>query len=238
MAARRRSRVTGLVVLLVVVALLALGLFFADRYAEQRAEREAAGQLQAQLGTATPPAVDVEGWPFLTQAVGQRLPRVHVVADDLGADGSTTVPVQHADLVLTDVTTPDWYRTLEASRVEGTARLDYGALSGLAGAPLTAAGGGRVRLERKTSVFGADVTATVTGLPQLDVDAQTLTLTDPTVDLAGVTLPQSASDALLRAVVQPIPVTGLPLGLTVTSIAAGDDAVDVGLLGRDVELRR
>ncbi|GAA1822555.1 DUF2993 domain-containing protein [Microlunatus capsulatus] len=237
-ARRRRSPLTGFVVLGVVAVLVALGLVLGDRYVEQRVEREAAAQLQAELGSPAPPAVDVEGWPFLTQVVAQRLPRVHVVADDLGADGGTAVPVAHADLLLTDVTTPDWFRTLEAARVEGTARLDYDALGALAGVPLAPAGGGRVQLERTTSLFGAEVKATVTGLPRLDPDAQTLTLTDPTIDVAGVTLPQTAADALLRAVVQPIPVRGLPLGLRVISVTAGDDAVDVGLLGEDVELSR
>lgn len=239
MVTRRRSPVTGFVVLGVVAVLVALGLFLADRFVEQRVERESAAQLQGELGTPAPPAVDVQGWPFLTQAAGQRLPRVHVVADDLGAEGDTgVVPVAHADLLLTDVSTPDWWATLEAARIEGTARLDYAALGTLAGTPVTSAGGDRVRLERTTSLFGADVAATVTGRLDLDVAAQTITLADPSIEVAGVTLPETAADALLRAVAPPIAITGLPLDLTVTSVTAGAEAVDVALLGEDVALRR
>lgn len=235
MAVRRRSSATGVVVVLVVVVLAAL-VVLGDRYVERRVERETARQLTADLGTPVAPAVDIRGWPFLVQVAARRLPQVHVVADDLGADGRSGVRVAHADLVLTDVTTPDWFVTREAARVEGTARLDYDALSALAGAPLTPAGGGRVRLERQTTLFGAEVTATVTALPRLDVDAQALTLDDADVAIGGVSLPRAAGDALLRAVARPVPVTGLPLGLRLTSVSAGDEAVDVGLFGEDVEL--
>jgi hypothetical protein len=237
MAARRRRSPVVVLVVLVLLAVAVPGLLLGDRYAEQRVEREAAGQLQDELGSATAPAVDLQG-PFLPQAASRRMSRVHVVADDLGADGSTAVPVAHADLVLTDVTTADWYRSLTAARVEGSARLDYPGLAALAGASLAPAGGGRVRLERTTSLFGAELTATVTGRPQLDLEAQSLTLVEPTVDVAGVPLPGSAADALLGAVGQPIPVRGLPLGLKVTSVDAGEDGVDVGLLGEDVALSR
>lgn len=234
----RRSPVTGFVVALVVAVLVATGLFFADRYAEHRAEREAAGQLQTELGTPAAPSVDVEGWPFLTQVVGQRLRRVHVVADDLGTGGGGTVPVAHADLVLTDVSTPDWWQTMEAARVEGTARLGYDALTALAGVPLIGVGGGRVQVERTTTFFGADVVARVTGTLQLDVAAQEVSLGDPQIRIGDVRLPEVTADALLRTVLQPVRLTGLPLGLSVTALTAGDDAVEVGLLGKDVELSR
>ena len=234
---RRRAPVVG-VVLAVVVAALLVAFFVGDRYAERRVEREAATRLQAELGTPDPPAVDVQGWPFLVRAGARSFPQVHVVADDLGLAGGTTLPVQHADLVLTDVTTDDWYRTLRAGHAEGTARLDYRTLSDVAGSPLTAAGGGRVQLERSTSLLGTGVTATVTGTPQLDVGAQTLTLADPQIRVGSVEIPAVTADALLSTLVRPVPLRDLPLGLSVTSVTAGDDAVDVGLVGDDVELTR
>ena len=122
-----------------VAVLVVLGLVLGDRYAEQRVEREAAAQLQDELGTPAPPAVDVEGWPFLTQAVGQRLPRVHVVADDLTAQSDTgRRPSAHADLILTRrhdhrTGTRRWRRAASRAR----ARVDYDALAVLAGLPLT-----------------------------------------------------------------------------------------------------
>ena len=44
------------------------------------------------------------------------------------------------------------------------------------------------------------------------------------VSVANVTLPDFTAKALLRALLKPIPVSGLPLGLKLTSITAMDDA--------------
>lgn len=237
-ARRRRSPATSLVVLLVLAGLAVLGLFVGDRYAEGRVERAEAGKLQAELGTSAVPSVDVEGWPFLTQVVARRLPRVHVVADNLPSGGSSPVPVEHLDLVLTDVTTRDWYQTLEAAHAEGTARMDYDALTTLTKLPLTPAGGGRVQLERRTSFFGTDIVARVTGAPRLDVEAQTVTLADPEIQVGDVQIPAGTAEALLRTVLQPMPLTGLPLGLRLTGMEATETGIVARVTGTDVLLRR
>ena len=237
MAARRRSPVTALLVLLVVGGLAALGLF-TDHYAEQRTERNEAGNLQAELGTPVAPSVDVQGWPFLTQVVARRLPRVHVVADDLPSGSNNPVPVEHLDLVLTDVTTQDWYQSLEAAQAEGTARLDYDALTLLTKVPLTPAGGGRVMTERRTSIFGTDIVASITGTPRLDVEAQTVTLADPEIRLAGAQLPRGVAQTLVRTVLPPVPLTGLPLGLRLSGLEATESGVLAGVTGTDLVLRR
>ncbi len=237
MAVRRRPLVAGLLVLLVLGGLAALG-FFADDFAEQRVERAEAGSLQAELGTPAAPTVDVEGWPFLTQVLTRRHPRVHVVADDLPSSAGYPVPVEHLDLVLTDVTTQDWYQSLEAAQVEGTARLGYDGLTQLTKVPLTPAGEGRVRIERRTSVFGIDLLASVTGAPRLDVEAQTVTLADTEIRLGEVQLPRGAAQALVRTVLQPIPLEGLPLGLRVSGLEATDAGVLARVSGSDVVLRR
>jgi hypothetical protein len=239
MAHRRgRGALVALVMVLVVVALAAVGLVLGDRYAAARVEREAATQLQSELGTPTPPGVDVEGRPFLTQVVGRRLRTVRVVADGVGTHGGSAVPVAHTDLVLTDVTTDDWWQTMTAQHAEGTARLDYGALSSVAGVPLRYVGDGRLQTDTTSSLFGLDVKATVTGTPRLDVGAQTITLADPDVRVADVTLPDATASTLLKALLKPIPVTGLPFGLSLTSITPGDDGLDVGLQGDDVTVSR
>jgi hypothetical protein len=238
--ARRRgsSAAVGFVVVLVVAVLVALGLFFADRYAANRVEREAAGRLQSELDTPVAPSVDVEGWPFLTQVVGRHVRSVHVVADDLGTGGSSTVPVAHADLVLTDITSDDWFQTMTARHAEGTARLDYADLGSVAGAPLTYTGNGRVQVRSSTSLAGLTIEATVTGTPQLDAGSQSITLGDPDVRVAGLDLPGATGDALVRTLVKPIPVSGLPFGLRLRSMAPADDGLHVGLQGDGLQLTR
>jgi DUF2993 family protein len=235
---RRHGAAVGFVVVLVVAALVAVGLWFGDRYAADRVERETAAQLQTELGTPTAPSVDVAGWPFLTQVVGRRIRSVRVIADDVGANGGSAVPVAHTDLVLTDITTDDWFQTMTAAHAEGTARLDYAALSAAAGVPLRHVGNGRVQTETTTSVFGVQVAATVTGTPQLDVRAQTISLADPDVQVAQVNLPAAAADSLIRALLKPVPVAGLPFGLTLTSLTPTDDGLQAGVQGDDIPIRR
>ena len=78
--------------MLVVLALIGGGLYLGDRYAEQRAEREIAAELQSQLGTPTPPAVDIQGRPFLTQVVARSVGTVRVVATTSRRPGTAPCP--------------------------------------------------------------------------------------------------------------------------------------------------
>lgn len=238
---RRKGRGSaggGLLVFLLIGAVLALGLHALDRYTLGRAERESAAQLQGQLGTADAPEVDIQGWPFLTQLARQNVSSARVIADDLGARGGSAVRLAHTDLVLTDVRSTDFFATMTAGHVEGTARLDYADLGSLSSLPLSYAGEGRLRMEATTSIFGADLAATITGTPRLDVAAQAITLANPTVKLGSLDLPAAAADVLLQGLLKPIPVTGLPFGLTLSSVSAEQDGLHAGLVGDEVQLSR
>lgn len=228
----------GLVVFLLIGVVLALGLSAVDRYLVGRAEQQSAAQLQGELGTPSAPAVHIRGWPFLTQAAQEHLSSVRVVADDVGAKGGSPVRVAHTDLVLSDIRSTNDFQTMTAAHAEGTAQLRYADLGSLSSLPLSYAGDGRLRVQTTTSVFGADVAATVTGTPRLDVAAQAITLADPTVKVGGVDLPAAAAAALIRGVLKPIPVTGLPFGLTLSSVRAEDDGLHAGLVGDKVQLSR
>ena len=228
----------GLVLLVVVLGLLGGGLYVGDGYAERRAENEAAAELQQELGTAQPPAVDIAGSPFLTQVVGRSIDSVHVVADGVNATSDALLPIAHADLVLTDVTTTDWFASMTVSHAEGTVRIDYSALQRLAKVPLTYVGNGRVQIDTAATVLGRQVTARITGTPRLDVEDQTITLTDPDITVAGVDLPGFTANALLRALVKPIPITGIPLGLRLTSIDPQDSGIHAAVVGDNVPINR
>jgi len=228
----------GVLLLVVVLALLGGGLYLGDGYAERRAENEAAAELQQELGTPQPPAVDIEGSPFLTQVVGRSINSVHVVAEDVNAASEALLPLAHADLVLTDVTTTDWFASMTVSHAEGTVRIDYSTLQRLAGVPLTYVGNGRVQIDTATTVLGREVSAKITGTPRLDVEDQTITLADPDITVAGVDLPGFTADALLRALVKPIPITGMPLGLRVTSIDPQDSGIHAVVVGDGIPITR
>jgi LmeA-like phospholipid-binding len=229
----------GVVVLVAVLALLGGGLYLGDGYAEQRAENQAAVELQRALGTPQPPAVDIEGSPFLTQVAARSIRSVHVVADDVNATTSEgQLPIGHADLVLSDVTTTDWYASMTVSHAEGTARIDYAALERLAKAPLSYIGNGRVRVEATATIVGRKVTAQITGVPKLDAEDQTISLGDPDISVAGVNLPGFTAAALLRALLKPIAISGIPLELRLTSIDPQDSGINAVVVGDSIPIKR
>lgn len=235
---RRRSILPALLVVVLVLGLLAGGLFIADGYAERRVEQESAAELQRQLRTPDPPSVDIQGDYFLPQVAVRSLDTVRVVLDDIPAEGDGSLPVAHADLTLTDVTTTDWFASMTVAHAGGTARIDWSGLPSVGGAPLRYVGSGRVQVQPTTTVVGREVRATITGIPQLDAPAQTITLTDPKISVAGVDLPGFTADALLRALLQPIPVTGIPFELRLTSIDPQETGLYAGLAGDDVVITR
>jgi LmeA-like phospholipid-binding len=230
----RLGRVSPLVAALIIVLVVALfgaGLYFGDRIAQHRAEQKAATALQPRLGTPQPPQVHIEGFPFLPQVASRLIDRIHIVADQIGTTNDAVLTLAHADLVLTDVATNDWFKTMNISHAEGTALLDYAKLSSLAGAPMTYGSDGRVELDIKTTVLRRDVEAVVSGTPRLNAKDQTMTLSDAKISVAGVNLPEFTSQALLVALLKPIPLKGMPLGMTVTRITAAEDGVHVDLVG-------
>ena len=226
------------IVFVLLAAVLAVAFYGTDAYAHRRVESEAVTQLQGELGTPGPPTVEIAGRPFLTQVVGRKIGEVHVVADGVGQQNDAALTIAHVDLTLHDVTTTDWWQTMTAARAEGTARIDHEALKKAAGLPLTYAGGGRYTLDANQSLYGLTVEAKVTGRLALDVDQQSVSLADPTVQVAGYTLPDVVANQLIKAIVRPIPLAGIPLDLQVTSLDAQDDGLHVGLNGTDVPLTR
>ncbi|HEY0239867.1 MAG TPA: DUF2993 domain-containing protein [Friedmanniella sp.] len=226
------------IVFVVVAAVLAAVFYGVDAYAHTRVERAVATQLQTELGSPATPAVEVVGRPFLTQVATRKLGEVHVVADDVGQTNDAALPIQHVDMTLRDVTTTDWWKTMNVARADGTALVDYDALKKAAGTPITYSGNGRFTVEGNQRLYGLTVQAKITGRLALDAAKQSVSLADATVEVAGYTLPDVVAEQLIKAVVQPIPLENIPFDLKVTSIDAQDDGLHVGLSGTDIPVQR
>jgi hypothetical protein len=180
--------------------------------------------------------VDVGGFPFLPQVIQGDVAEVRVQADDVGSTNGAKLQVRHLDVTATGVRSDDQFTTSTADHVQGTASIDLAALNGLVGEQITPAADGKVSFTRTTSVLGQSLEVVVTGRPSLDVAAQTLTLADPSVQVANVTLPQTVVDLLIRALVKPVDITGIPLGLKLTAISIDDAGVTAEVAGDHVLL--
>jgi uncharacterized protein (UPF0212 family) len=234
----RRGPWRGIIILLVVVVLLGAGLYVVDGYAEREVERIAMSDLQRELATPELPTVDIEGSAFLPQVAARSFESVRVVADQVGKGSEQTLTIAQVELRLTDVSTQDGFNTMTVSHAEGTARIDYAVLQALAGIPLTYVGDGRVEITTTTTVLGQNVNARITGKPRLNVGDQTVTLADPQITVAGVNLPEFTAQALVRAVLKPIPIGALPMGLTVIAIDPRDDGIHAQLVGDNLPITR
>lgn len=237
-AERRGSGPQALLVVVAVVVVLLAGLWFVDRQVHRRVEATVATDLQPRLGTPEVPQVVIGGYPFLTQLAGQRFDSVHVVADRLGESTDARLIIRHADLELTGVSSTDWFKTLNADRVAGTAEVSYDQLKTLVTAPITYAGNGRFSIVASSTLVSLPVAATVTGGLGLNVDDQTVSLTDPTLVVAGYTVPDNVAEILIKSVVKPTPVNGLPYDLKLTGLTAADDGLHVVVGGENVALAR
>ena len=235
---RRRSAVLpGLVIFVLVVALLTAGLLIGDRWAKATVEQRVAEQLKISLGTPQLPRVAIAGSPFLVQVLNRDVRSVQVAADDLGAGNDALLPVHHGDFTVTDVTSDDWYRTMKAGHIEGVALLSYEDLAKLANVAISYVSDGRVEIDVNATVFGYAVHAKITGKPRLEPGQQAITLADPKITVAEVNLPDLTAQALLRALVKPIQLTGIPLGLKLTSVSAEGDGLHLAVAGDDVPLQ-
>lgn len=234
MARRQRG---GVVVLLVVLVVLVALVVVADRVGQQVAENRAAVQLQTQLGTATEPEVDIQGFPFFTEAMRRSFSSVRVVADDVRPP-EATAPVKHVDIQLRDLSSSDNFRTSTARQLSGTATLDYPTVKALTGQSLRYARDGKVEASAPTTVMGLSVTAVVVGRPVLNQADQTISLAEPELTVDGVTVPESTSESLLSSVAKPEPITEVPFGLKLTSVTAQPEGLVAGLTGDEVAFSR
>lgn len=230
-----------MVVLVLVVLVLAAGaaaVLVGDQVARDRVESAVAVRLQPELGTPEPPTVDVGESAFVPQVVAGEIDSVRVRADGVGTTTQQPLTVRHLDLTFRQVRSADRFATATAGSAEGRADLDLSALSALLGSDVVYAGNGRVSFTTMTTVLGSSLQVEVSGRPQLDVGPQTVTLADAQARVADLQLPDSATEVLMRRLVQPVPISGIPLGLQVTSIAIDEGGVHLGLAGQDIPLAR
>jgi hypothetical protein len=215
---------------LLVVVLLLIGLVLvADRVAVGFAEDRVAEQVAEKGGLAGTPEVDIDGFPFLTQAVGGRYDevRISLTADQLGQPEGTS-----ADVVLRGVEVPlssvlaGSVQEVPVERIDGTATLSYALLSAQlgSGTELEREGDG-LRITRTLEVLGQQVRLTATG--QVALDGNDLVVDVEEASGAGVDVPGFLLDRATDLLDLRYPVPALPFGLQLTGVRPAADGVDI-----------
>ncbi|GAA5085565.1 hypothetical protein HNP84_008596 [Thermocatellispora tengchongensis] len=225
-----------LVVFLVLVVIL---LAVLDRVAVSGAQREIARQLAAQYDLSTPPAVTIEGIPFLTQAVAGRYQEIAV---DLGSLTREGVRLSDVDATLYGVTASlaDLIQNpaaadIRADRVTGSVVIPMETIRDRApdGVEISGDGGETLKVRSEITVRGVPVP--VQADVKVEVVDGAIRLSPARVTVAGgIPVPANAS----RTLTYTIPVENLPLDLKVTAVESVPDGLRVTGEARDVPLRQ
>ena len=225
---------------LLVVLLVLGGLFVAaDRVAVGFAEHRVAEEIAQKGGLQGTPDVDIDGFPFLTQAIAGRYDEVSIslTAEELGQPEGTD-----ADVTLRGVQVPlssvisGSVQEVPVDSIDGTATLSYELLAAqLGGDAQVEREGDGLRVSRTVEVLGQTFPVSAAGTVTLQ--GNQLLVDVEQAEGAGVELPgflvDQASDLLdLRYEVPP-----LPFGLQLTSVQPGQDGVDVAVEASDTVLR-
>ena len=234
----RRPRSRALMITVITVLAVLTILVAGDRVANAVAQNVLATQLQSELSTPDKPDVRIGGFPFVTQALGGTFSSVTVTAENATVtDGETSVAVAQLDASISDITTTDRYATIVAGQGEATAVVDWSSVSAVAGQELGYVADDRMRIDFSVPIGRLSIEGYVTGRPQLDVEAQTITVADPQVSVASVDVPQAVVNAVSRLVLQPYPIEDLPYDIEVTDLTVQPDGISLTGTGSDIPLR-
>ncbi|MDQ1668083.1 MAG: hypothetical protein QOE40_144 [Actinomycetota bacterium] len=217
-----------LLVFLIVLGLLAVA---GDRLAEKLTTDEAEQRLTAE-GLSSP-AVDVRGFPFLTQLLARRFDDVHVSAASVRVGPGQA---ERVSATARDVAVPSGGQAT-AGRLTARGTIAYTEVlrrvnSGLR---LTDAGSGQVQLRRRLAVLG--LTYDVVARGRVESRGNTLVVTPTSVRLAGGgSLDQRLSALIADRFSLSYRIRGLPEGIQIDRVRPAQDGFVVDVSGRDVRL--
>jgi hypothetical protein len=213
---------------LLVIILLLLGLaVVADRVAVGVAEDKVGEQLAAKGGLSGTPAVDIAGFPFLTQAVAGTYDdvRIALTAEELGQPAGT-----RADIALHGVHVPlssvvsGSVDQVPVDRIDGTATLSYALLSAQLGGDSTLRPEGEgLRITKTVEALGQTIPLTAVGTVSLDGNQLVVDVDEAAG--AGVDLPDFLVTRVSDLLDLRYDVPALPFGLRLTGVDPAEDGV-------------
>jgi hypothetical protein len=227
-------RTGGSVARTVVVVLLVLGVLVVavDRGAAALAGWRAGAALQAALHTSSRPSVTIAGFPFVTQVLSGVYEEVRVSAVDVP---TATVPVATMTATLHQVRLQG-SSSVTASSAVGLALLHWADLAAAAPVPGVELSAGpssdQVRVSRTVTVLGLSVP--LSGLATVGVVEGGVKVSAVSVDVGGASLGSLLPAQLLELLTFTVPVSGLPGGVSLTSVSSTAEGLELMLTGTNV----
>jgi hypothetical protein len=216
--------------LIVAVVVVALLLIAADRVAAFVVQDRLAAAVDAQEGV-DGATVDIKGFPFLTQVLRNHFDEATVTLPTLETGTSSgSIRVQQVRVTLKDIETSRGYTQVAARSVTGSGLIPYsefdqfGVTVEYGGEATNGSGYLEVSLPSLSGQSLRVVPSVATGLT-LDLGVLR--------GVAGVLPP-----AVRQLVQHPYDLAGVPAGITIKSIAATEDGLEVTLAGTKVKIAR
>ena len=226
---------------LIISLVVLLGLLVvADRVTVNIAEQKVAEQIARQGGLDGTPAVDITGFPFLTQAIAGHYDdiRIALTAQELKQPAGTraNVSLRGVDVPLSDALSGS-VSQIPVDRVDGTATLSYALLAAQLGGDSTLRREGNgLRITKTVTVLGQTLPLSATGTVRLDGNVLVLDVADVTG--AGVQVPRAMLSRVSHLLDLSYRVPALPFGLKLTSVRPAAAGVVVTVAARHTVLRR
>ncbi|MFI8964069.1 DUF2993 domain-containing protein [Streptomyces sp. NPDC053493] len=222
--------------MVLILAVVLGGLFVgADRLAVSYAETEAADGVRLGTAKAESTAVDIKGFPFLTQVVDKRLDDVEVRLTGVRATaGGHPVRIGELTADLHDVTLNGDYGIERARAADGTALISYADLAAASGrdAKVAYGGDGKLKVTGGVRFLGRTLTRSVLSTVTL-VDGNTIRVRADEVPGEGI---PGLEDMVRARTDFDRRIEGLPQGMRLTKVEAREDGLAVTVTGENVVL--
>jgi hypothetical protein len=231
MSAKRSDRGGVARALLITVAVLVLLLVAADRIGDAVAERYAADTIQSSQHLPNRPGVDITGFPFLTQLATGNFDDI-IVSDNELPLGSAAVKLSTIRISLHHVHVARDLSSVHADTADAVATMSYADLGrALGGVRVRYIGEGRIAASKSITIAGHTVRGGVSASPRLLGTA----LAFGSDRFSGLgPLIQQAAPILRKIFDLRIPLDAIPFDITVRSLDAGPNGLEMALVGHNL----
>ncbi len=219
-----------LIVLVVLIALVAGGLAIGESVVRSQLSDQIALGVQRQLALPQRPTVTLQPNPVLLDLVQRKLTRVDLSTPTWPMEVTGHwINLREAAFSAEEITLDT--RQATVGRLHGSVQLATADLATIAGLPITSQGG-RLQVSQEVTVLGQRLEAKASGVPALDVAAQTVRIEDAQIEVVGIALDRGLSQQLADRLLKPIPIA-LEFGLRLSAIEVNDAGLRLTASARD-----